>query len=230
MPKLTQEETELLAGMPTPEEGVIGVVNDMMDELVSEMIELSDPDGWEHRVATDSEWHTATPAPPLVDLAPQLAESASEKWDGPLKVARRTPFDDVFDAEMLESYLVRQPAWKTLTGRFEVFELDRLRDLFDNNSYSTFLNRPILTFKDVCDHSMQLAMFWAQEDESLEAAAQEEPEWAPPPPASDNRQERLDLAKAAWKEAVALRKEAMEKWDKYVAEMRLRYQYEKTKR
>lgn len=179
----------------------------------------------------ESDWHTAAPAAPLVHLAPQQVEPATGHWDGPLRPIARTPFDDVFDLDVLEEYRTRLPAFKTLTGRFEPFDVDKLRDLFDNQNYSTFLKRPVLTFKDALDHSILLALFWLEEDMSAEESKQTEfvlePDTIPPP--GGMREERIEAAKQVWKEAVAYRKKVVEELDARVAAARVKWHEEKSR-
>ena len=179
----------------------------------------------------DSEWSTATPAEPLVEQHAAAAESPPRVWDGPLRSPQKTIFDETFDQEELDGAMKRAPVFTKMSGRFDPFELDRMRDMLEGSHYSTFLKRSIMTFKDALDHSIQLCRFWAEEDASTEAARPEEEErlkFAIPEPEPDTTlDDACEAARLAWKEAVAKRNEAMEQWNAYVAELRLRYQHAK---
>lgn len=202
--------------------------HDVVDEDFAAMAQYLSQQSWETLNPADSEWHTAAPVESLHELAPAETESVSPLWDGPLKETPLTIFDKTFDAEALESAVSRAPVFHKLTGRFDPFEVDRMRVMLEGAHYSTFLHRPILAFRDCLDHSIQLCRFWAEEDAATEAAKQKEnPEWVAPPPTSNDKDERIEAARVAWKDAVAKRKEAVAQWDAYVAEMRLRYNYEK---
>lgn len=179
----------------------------------------------------DSEWSTATPAEPLVEQHAAAAESPPRVWDGPVRAPQQTIFDETFDQEELDGAMKRAPVFTKLSGRFDPFELERMRDMLEGSHYSTFLKRSIMTFKDALDHSIQLCRFWAEEDEAAEASRQEEEERLkfdiPEPEVERPEDEALEAARLAWKDAVAKRNEAMEQWNAYVAELRLRYQHAK---
>lgn len=214
---------------------------DMLEEEAELMAEVNglevDYDSFEevrqylNENIAESDWHTAAPAAPLVHLAPQHVETTLGQWDGPVRPKPRTPFDDVFDADMLEEYRNRLPHFKALTGRFEPFDVEKLRDLFDGQNYSTFLKRPVLTFKDALDHSILLALFWLEEDNAVEESRQTEfvlePDTVPPP--GGTREERIEAAKQVWKEAVAYRKKVLEELDVRVAAARVKWHEEKSR-
>ncbi len=236
MPTLTPEESERLAALPF-EVNPADVLEELTEEMALELDLTVDEDSFEEvrrylsQNIADSDWVTAPAFEPLMEMPGTQMPSILPQWDGPLRAKQRTPFDDVFSQEVLDAYVARQPTWKDLTGRFDPFDYERLRDLFDGQSYSTFLNRPVLTFKDACDHSILLAQFWAQEDLDTEEARQEELSLVPDEPdIKGDYAERVALARQGWKDAVLERKQTLEKLDAKVSAMRVRWYEEKLNR
>lgn len=197
----------------------------------------------------DSKWVTAPSSQPLVVApvpptasainstptplqgTPSTPNSTPTKvWSGEMYQTPQTIFDDTFDADLLEEFSSRAPSFEMLVGRFDPFELDRLRPLIEETQYSTFINRNILTFRDTLEHAFQLAMFWRAEDDSVVKLSQEQIE-ANLAPCSEieEAENSVEVARLAWKNAVAQRDKAFEDWNNYVAEFRLRYQIEKRK-
>jgi hypothetical protein len=153
----------------------------------------------------------------------------TKQWSGEIYQTPQTVFDETYSEELWVDFSSRAPTFKMLVGRFDPFDKMRLRPLLEGSQYSTFINRTVLTFRDSLEHAMQLAMFWREEDDSVVILSDSE---LAPHPIIDNAepQQALELAKQAWKDAVAQRDKAMQEWNYYVAEYRLRYQIEKSKR
>ena len=137
----------------------------------------------------------------------------------------------VFDQEVYDSYLARQPAFVPMHGRFDPFEPRHMSRLLDYQSYSGFLNRPVLTFKDACDHSILISQFWADEDEAAKLLEEQPPEPATPAPKLfDERAHNIEMARLDWKSTVAHRNAEMIRLNDLVAEKRLAYQQAKSKK
>jgi hypothetical protein len=195
--------------------------------------------GWDYKEPADSDWRAAGNLYP--SAGPTVAASPVPP-PGVVIPQRETPlslFDKTYDAEERDAAITRSATFEMITGRFDPFEDDRMRSMLEGSHYSTFLNRPVLNFRDALDHSIQLCRFWSEEDEQTAAMrkAEEEqkveeakPGWTPPPPVLNEQAERVENARVAWKTAVAQRNKAIKEWDAYVMEFRLRYQFEKKNR
>ena len=186
-----------------------------------DLVELFGAVGWETRGGTDEEWGAAPPVPPLYDPAKQMTWNGPTLFDAPPEPTR---FDAVFDEDQLNEVLARKPEFEARIGRFNPFEIDRLRSLVDDDGYSTFLSRPIITFKDALDHSIQLCLFWAEEDEQFAVAKQVELSKPDVKVESEELDAEIEAAKAEWKLAVATRDETKAQLDAIVVEKRLKYQ------
>lgn len=162
---------------------------------------------------------------------PNASNSTHAKlWSGEIYQNAQTIFDSTFDADLLEEFSSRAPSFQMLTGRFDPFSVERLRPLLEGGQYSTFITRQIITFRDALEHAFKLSQFWREEDDSVVVLTQEQKEQQlAHHPVIDEADpaDACELAKIAWKDAVRQRAEAMEQWDAYVAEYRLRYQIEK---
>lgn len=180
--------------------------------------------------ASDPDWAVVEPVAPL---GPQNVESVAPVWDGPIKEAPQTPeslFDSTFDEQVLSAVVARAPEYKDLAGRFDPFELDRMRSMIEGSSYSTFLKRLVYTFEDALAHSIQLCHFWAEEDADAEEARLKEEALRPQPksePLVGDKEVRLEMARMRWKTAIETRKRILAEQDAIVAEARIAYQQEK---
>lgn len=190
---------------PIPEHEI--EIEEYEDKLV--LAELLNAEGWEAR--SDSEWGTA---PAVAPLTPASAVT---------EPVIATRFDDIFDQATYDESKSRAMPFKMLTGRYDPFEFEHLRQLVDEPNHSAFLRRPIITFKDALDHSLQLCIFWYQEDEEADEARQDELEESTERGSITHTVEEIAALKQAWKDAVADRKILLEEQDKIVAEKRRAY-------
>lgn len=181
--------------------------------------------------AADPDWEEVAPSETLLEQTPQAAESLPVL---PVVKGPHTVFDETYDSDLLHEYRARAHKYKTMTGRFDPFDVDRMRKMLEGAHYSTFLQRPILTFKDALDHSIQICLFWADEDGDLDLVYQTGSEEASTEPQeavpnlTGKKSEQLEEARIAWRNACAQRNKIVQEWNDYVAVLRVRYQSLKT--
>lgn len=171
--------------------------------------------------AADSEWTQAAPAPHILEQRTGEAESLTAIVH-PTVEARQN-----LDEALIQSYKDRAQPYEQISGRFDPFADSRIVDLVAGQHYSTFLKRPIITLKDALDHSIQLCLFWAEEDGALNLKPPVVNEEEQPQATVGTRAQRVEELRVAWRHAVAEAKRIKAEQEAIVAKARLAYQLEK---
>lgn len=147
-------------------------------------------------------------------------------------------FESEYSEDLVDAARKRAQVFKDKRGRFDPFEKRYLKSLVLTASYSGLLKRSIISVKDAISHSLQMCIFWADEDGAFDTplSAQELPqgtqlelipEEKPQPKYSGNRDEKIEQARIAWKEAVSNRDRIYAEWNEYVIACRNRYKFER---
>lgn len=138
-------------------------------------------------------------------------------------------FEKSFNGEALENLRKHAPKYKELIGRFDPFDYERMKT--SAGTWSVLIEKPVITFKDTCEHALALCRLWVQEDKELAEAAQtkQTKEVSKEVAAKTNiliegtKEYAVEQARLAWREAVRQRNEITKQWNEYVDTKRKEY-------
>jgi hypothetical protein len=122
--------------------------------------------------------------------------------------------DDIIENEaervMYQHALREAPLYKEKESRYDPFNKELLYDWIANEMYSVFLDHTIITFHDALQHAKSICRMWHAEDDA-EGIRNNRSDSAV------RKAREREKARLEWKDAILMRKNAIEAWDKFVA-------------